>query len=153
MQIPSGDLAAPRLTGGEGDLEQDVVAATAGTISETIRTPAARSLHPEEQRPSPALAGDEAEPLSQNLDAGVGKPITFQKSWTWSSFELEGWSRIGASTRSSSSARIATSLATEPDSNTSLESSSDRRQENLEPDSRLSEAGESQGCGARVRRR
>jgi hypothetical protein len=35
MQIPSGDLAAPRFTGDEGDLEQDVVAATAGIISKT----------------------------------------------------------------------------------------------------------------------
>jgi hypothetical protein len=34
MQIPSGDLAAPRLTGGEGDLE-DEVANAAGITSET----------------------------------------------------------------------------------------------------------------------
>jgi hypothetical protein len=35
MQIPSGDLAAPRPTGGEGDLEQDEVAIAAGITSET----------------------------------------------------------------------------------------------------------------------
>jgi hypothetical protein len=82
----------------------------------------------------------------------MGKPITFQKSWTRTSFELEGWIETGDSTKSSSSARIATSLATEPDSISPPESSPDTGQENLDPDLRVPEAGESQGCGARVRR-
>jgi hypothetical protein len=45
-------------------------------------------LQPEKQERSPAVAENDADPLSQNLDADVGKPISFQKSWTRASFDF-----------------------------------------------------------------
>jgi hypothetical protein len=73
-----------------------------------------------------------------------------------SAFDPIGWEGAGDSTKSSASTRIATSMATEPDPTSPPESSSESRQENLDPEdaaSSLPEAGESHGCGARVRRR
>jgi hypothetical protein len=121
------------------------------TVSETC------SLHTETKLDLPETsAGGLGDPHSQKRETGVGKPISFQNSWTRSSLDFLILIPDADSSAPSTSTRMAASLATAAGPSSSLDSSSDPRQLNRDPESPHSgeiRCGEGRGVGASVKRR
>jgi hypothetical protein len=153
IRIPNGehefrDVAKGGPTGGASDEE-----ALAG------ETPASEtcSLHTETKMDLPeSPTGGSDDPRSQKREAGVGNPISSQKSWTRSSFDFLNLFSAAESSASSASTRMAASQAIAADSSSSPDTSSDPRQLNRDPEFPISgevKIGEDLGVGASVKRR
>jgi hypothetical protein len=86
MQIPSGEWDLRIVGEGDAPETRDPEGMTGASAPSRLSAPC--FLQPETQKCSPSVSVDDTDPLSQNLDADVGNPISFQKSWTRFSFDF-----------------------------------------------------------------